>query len=240
MKAHNITLKPSGLRLRGSRRPKAFAAPARLGDHYARFSELEPFHFRQHRRRHAARIVDRLRHGGALQSAQIKANEETEIGRVTKDKKKEAGPQNILIPIDFSAASKNAFRYALDLGREGSHFFLLHVVPPRTEKGRRVPSLIAAARKSLASFAKKDHAEDVRSVQSLVRIGTPFEEILAAARDRDADLIVLGVHDSDLFGGLALGRTADRVSRYAKCPVLLVREPEASASATVGLPLLRD
>jgi universal stress protein A len=158
---------------------------------------------------------------------------------VTKDKKKEAGPQNILIPTDFSAASKNAFRYALDLGREGSRFLLLNVITPKTEKGRKAPSLIAAARRSLTSFAKNDHACDARSMQSLVRIGTPFEEILAAARDRNADLIVLGVHDSEPFGGLAVGRTVDRVSRYAKCPVLLVREPEASASATVGIPLLR-
>ena len=155
---------------------------------------------------------------------------------MTKNKNKEAGKRNILVPIDFTAASRNAFRQALRLGKNGSRFILLHVIPPTTEKGRKRPITIAAARRSLASFAKNGHARRVRSFRYDVRTGTPFQEILAAAQDNNVEIIVLGVDNSGPFSGLALGHTAGRVLRYAKCPVLLVREGSTPGidSSSVG------
>ena len=91
-------------------------------------------------------------------------------------------------------------------------------------KGSDVTHLIAAAEASLTSFSKSDGLDHDHAVQPLVRIGTPFSEILAAAAENDVELIVLGVHDAAPLRGLALGHTAERVSRYAPCPVLLVRE----------------
>jgi nucleotide-binding universal stress UspA family protein len=145
-------------------------------------------------------------------------------------------PTNILVPIDFSAASRNAFRQALHLGRDQSRFILLHVIPPTTEKGGKRSTVIASARRSLASFVRNEHARRVRSFRCDVRAGTPFQEILAAAQDNNVEIIVLGVDNLGPFGGLAVGHTADRVSRYAKCPVLLVREGSTPGtdSSSVG------
>ena len=153
---------------------------------------------------------------------------------MTKNKNKEAGKRNILVPIDFTAASRNAFREALRLGGDQSRFILLHVIPPTTEKGRKRQTVIAAARRSLASFARNGHARHVRSLRYEVRNGTPFQEILAAADDKNVELIVVGVDSSGPFRGLALGHTADRISRYARCPVLLVRD--GSTSGADGVP----
>ena len=58
--------------------------------------------------------------------------------------------QKILVPIDFSAASNNAFEYALRLGEEfGGQLTLLHVVPsePLTRCGehkREIPVMESA------------------------------------------------------------------------------------------------
>ncbi len=133
-------------------------------------------------------------------------------------------PKNILVPIDFSVASKNAFRHALSFSGGDSRIILLHVISPSAEDRRDISSLIDAAKKSLHSFGKSYELPRDRAVRSLVRTGTPFHEILATAKENKVELIVLAVHDLAPFGGLALGHTVDRVSRYAPCPVMLVRE----------------
>ena len=62
-----------------------------------------------------------------------------------------------------------------------------------------------------------------------VRIGIPFEEILKEAEMTGPDLIVVGAKVGPAFGRFLLGGTAERVTRHARCPVLVVRQtrPEA-------------
>lgn len=56
--------------------------------------------------------------------------------------------------------------------------------------------------------------------------GTPFEEIVRFARDKDIDLIVMGTHGHTGLAHLFLGSVAEKVVRRAPCPVLTVRHPE--------------
>jgi nucleotide-binding universal stress UspA family protein len=58
-----------------------------------------------------------------------------------------------------------------------------------------------------------------------VRIGIPFEEILKEAEAIAPDLIVVGAKATSVLGRFLLGGTAERVTRHAPCPVLVVREP---------------
>lgn len=53
--------------------------------------------------------------------------------------------------------------------------------------------------------------------------GVPFEEIVRAAAEESADLIVMGTHGRRGLNRLLLGSVADRVIRLAACPVLTVR-----------------
>lgn len=55
-----------------------------------------------------------------------------------------------------------------------------------------------------------------------IRSGSPAREILAAAADLKADLIVIASHTPDLTNYF-IGATADRVVRHAKCSVLVDR-----------------
>ena len=53
--------------------------------------------------------------------------------------------------------------------------------------------------------------------------GRPFEEICKLARQINADLIVMPTRGQSGFKRILLGSTAERVVRYAPCPVLIAR-----------------
>jgi universal stress protein F len=55
-----------------------------------------------------------------------------------------------------------------------------------------------------------------------LRVGSPAHEILSAATEQNADLIIIASHVPD-FSNYLMGATADRVVRHAKCSVLVVR-----------------
>ena len=55
-------------------------------------------------------------------------------------------------------------------------------------------------------------------------IGHPVDRILAAARDENADLIVLGSRGLTKWKSLVLGSVSEGVVRHATCPVLVARE----------------
>jgi len=69
----------------------------------------------------------------------------------------------------------------------------------------------------------------VGSVTVLVRRGRRVQHILAAAREVDADLIVVGSSRRSGLRGLLRMGVADAVLREARCPVLVVRVPPIAA-----------
>jgi nucleotide-binding universal stress UspA family protein len=60
--------------------------------------------------------------------------------------------------------------------------------------------------------------------QPLLRIGTAYDEIVNAAKEIRADLIVIGSHGRSGFERFLVGSTAERVVQYAPCPVLVVKK----------------
>jgi nucleotide-binding universal stress UspA family protein len=56
----------------------------------------------------------------------------------------------------------------------------------------------------------------------VVRPGHAAELITRYAKERDADLIVLG-HKGHFLRDHLLGSTADRVAHHAHCPVMIVK-----------------
>jgi nucleotide-binding universal stress UspA family protein len=53
--------------------------------------------------------------------------------------------------------------------------------------------------------------------------GKPADEVIAAAREWTAELIVLGTHGRSGVARAVLGSTAEAVVRHAPCPVVVVR-----------------
>ena len=135
---------------------------------------------------------------------------------------REARLQTILVPIDFSAAARKAFRYAIDLaGQYRANLALLHVVRPTASADTK--AAVAAAKHNLADLCKSAGVPADRC-KAVVRTGIPFIEITRVRNGQQHYLLVLGQRNPAALGMLCECHTLERVVRYATCPVLLVRE----------------
>lgn len=150
----------------------------------------------------------------------------------------EALYRRILVPTDFSPQSEEAWRTARRLARAvGAEVVLLHVFVEMSLfsegawSGRRVREVYESTRawvdETLERWASQAQAEEL-AVRTRVRTGVPYREILAAAAEEQADLIVLGTHGRGGLDRALLGSVTDRVIRLAPCPVLAVRSGAAA------------
>lgn len=140
----------------------------------------------------------------------------------------------VIVPTDFSSGSEEALAVAVRLAAvAGSELVLIHVLvraPLFSEgpfAGSRTRDVYDAARRwaeeRLEEWAARARTAGVPARTGL-RTGVPFREIVAAATDERADLIVMGTHGRGGIDRALLGSVADRVIRLAPCPVLTVRE----------------
>ena len=71
-------------------------------------------------------------------------------------------------------------------------------------------------------------------VQTRVLSGSPANEIVKAATEMGADLVVVGSGSRGLSDTILLGSTAQRVQHSAPCPVLVVRPAPRKARKSRG------
>jgi len=150
----------------------------------------------------------------------------------------DAGPhggvfRRILCGVDFSDASSQALQYALSLAAEANgRLTLLHVVEwmpdttvpiqPHFDFQRYGESLVAEARARLTQLVPRETREWC-DIDTSVRVGKPYQEILGRATQESADLIVMGVQGRGPVDRMLFGSTTQHVVRKAPCPVLTVR-----------------
>lgn len=142
--------------------------------------------------------------------------------------------KKILVPVDFSPASKNAFRYALSVGKLfGAELTVLYVVSLATSSGFAINGVppfseddLSSGEKNLSALTAAAQAQGFDNARASIRIGVPSHEIVEAAKDEDIDLIVIATHGYTGWKHFCIGSTAERVVRAAPCPVLVVREKE--------------
>jgi nucleotide-binding universal stress UspA family protein len=134
----------------------------------------------------------------------------------------------VLFATDFSPEAVNAAPYAISLAEEHqARLTLLNVIHERVQETRhaRVESSVANVMYELHEIVPQD-AELWCRPEAVVEYGEPGARILEAAKQRDADLIVLGVRSAAGRLGAAahLERAvAHKVVAHATCPVLTVR-----------------
>jgi nucleotide-binding universal stress UspA family protein len=137
--------------------------------------------------------------------------------------------QKILIAVDGSYGGERAAQVGLGLaGRLGSRVVLVHVLdgwstaPPRlTQVGREEAR---AQGQTLLTRWQAGAAQRGLEVEIRLReLTEPAEGIVAVAQQEDCDLIVMGTHSREGLARLLLGSVAERASRLAPVPVLLVR-----------------
>jgi len=144
--------------------------------------------------------------------------------------------RRILVPVDFSDTSKKALQYAVPLAAAfDAEVVLVHVMEPfglPPEMGYLPPELAVSqqelegsAREGLEKLRAGEIGRRART-QVKVRVGVPWHEIISAANESNADLIILSTHGRTGLRHALLGSVAERVVRHAPCPVLVVRERE--------------
>lgn len=141
--------------------------------------------------------------------------------------------KRILCPVDFSAASDRALRYAFSLAEEAkARLTVLHVLEwfPDQEIREHRHFDVPEYRRFLEEDARRRLAdaipEDVRTwcePAEKVGCGKAWREILRVAEDEMSDAIVMGVHGRGALDVALFGSTANHVVRQAHCPVLTVR-----------------
>jgi nucleotide-binding universal stress UspA family protein len=136
--------------------------------------------------------------------------------------------KKILVPIDFSDCSKKALLYAIPFARQfGAEMILLSVVEPYPAVPEMAPTdfeTVGDTRRELETLRKT--VPEAVHASIAVRTGSPSNEIAEAASDLDADLIIIATHGRKGITRMMLGSTAEKVVRYASCPVLIVRQSE--------------
>lgn len=139
--------------------------------------------------------------------------------------------RKILVPTDFSDASRQALPHAVEFASQfGASLTLAYVLPTAMpaeliqmgivfEKER----LALEARTQLARFRERELPAKL-PVEALVLEGGAAQEIARLARASDIDLIITATHGHTGLKHVWLGSTAERIVRHAPCPVLVVRE----------------
>ena len=147
--------------------------------------------------------------------------------------------RRILCPIDFSDFSRGTVGQAAALARAFNAELQALFVFPRAlqgDPGAGVhavdPGVRSAVAQDLVHLFGSARTSGV-PVEVTLRAGDPVAEILAAAHEAPADLIVMGSHGRSGVKRWALGTVADRVLRDAPCAVVTC-VPSGAGPAAVG------
>jgi nucleotide-binding universal stress UspA family protein len=148
---------------------------------------------------------------------------------------------SILCACDFSAASRRALDYALSLAQEAkSVLTVLHVVEWSPEQDVREHRHLDAGgyrryledeARGLLEAAIPDEARLWCDIHTVVGMGRVPGEIERVARERKADLIVMGIEGRGPVDMMLFGSTTRHVIRESGLPVLTVGTRRALPAA---------
>ena len=140
--------------------------------------------------------------------------------------------KKILCPTDFSDISINAIDWAISLASSlHARLCLLHIVDQLHSFEHYqilvlTPKEIAEKLETQANEELNKIARKIKKkvkVETAVKQGKAFLEIIKTAKEQDIDLIVIGSHGRTGLSQVLIGSVAEKVSRKAPCPVLIVR-----------------
>lgn len=135
----------------------------------------------------------------------------------------------ILVAIDGSPAGQKALEHALELAKlTGASLVALTIEGPLPAYAATVGEVDEVKHEkdvffeTVARLARDQAEREGVRIEAIVRSGHAADSIVREAREREADIVVVG-HKGHFLGDYLLGSTADRVAHHAPCPVLIVR-----------------
>lgn len=151
--------------------------------------------------------------------------------------------KRILVPLDGSETANKALLTALQLARDsGGRVRLVHVIEELAYvsgyeqfgaySGELFTAMHDTGTRVLQDGMALAHTAGVEADKLLFdNLGGRLAEVIAnAAREWDADLIVVGTHGRRGVGRLLLGSGAEQIIRLAPVPVLVIRSSADSGA----------
>jgi len=142
--------------------------------------------------------------------------------------------RRLLSPTDFSGPACTCVRTASELAEHfGAELLLVNVVPalpgvpPDPNYVFKIPEYEKYLHADAAEQLRKAREELVGknvNVRTMVGHGSAAEEIVTIAKVESVDLIVISTHGSTGLERFVFGSVAEKVVRWAECPVLTVRQ----------------
>lgn len=134
--------------------------------------------------------------------------------------------KHVLLATDFTGASQRALEMALALTADcAAMLTVVHTCEVPVYVEPTVPEaltpLVQRARSKLDDLVGSVQAA-CPGARGVLKVGVPWEQILAAAAESRADLIVMGTHGRRGIDHAVMGSMAERVVQFSPVPVLTV------------------
>ncbi len=140
--------------------------------------------------------------------------------------------KRILFCTDFSENADFAFDFAIDSAtrRPGCTLYLLHVIPePDAQFWKtyiyEVDNVDSKAKHDIDAKIQETYLPRVPegvNLEIAIEVGKDYAKILEFADQKDVDLIIIGRQGRSSFGKVFFGSVTEKVTRKAKCAVLVV------------------
>jgi nucleotide-binding universal stress UspA family protein len=143
---------------------------------------------------------------------------------------------NIVVPVDFSQAARNAVRLAGALALKfGATLTATHIVPSFAAFNYAFPGDVQEFEKKAFDEARKLLPEEIPQAfrdrlhtRTVVKAGEVRDELLGIVGDEKADLVVMGTHGRRGVERFFLGSTTENMLRRIPVPILTVSERGSS------------
>jgi nucleotide-binding universal stress UspA family protein len=129
--------------------------------------------------------------------------------------------RTVLCPVNFTHVAREALQYASALAASFDAELAVMYVAEGIDQPM-LPQLEAA----FSNWIDPHVRDRCRYNQIVLRNGDPAEHVIKMSQKLGADLIVIGAQHKWFSDATVIGTTTERITRFAKCPVLtIVRRP---------------
>lgn len=160
--------------------------------------------------------------------------------------------KKILVPIDFSKCSLLALDVAADIAvRSHSEIYLLHIIElpsaysdfsslgewdgvsgGTSEEVHYMVELLKATKKKMENVKNSPVLKGI-AVHNIIEVGSINQRVAESAKKNDIDLVVMGSQGASGVSGLIVGSNAEKVVRYSKIPVLIIKDKYLKAPQNI-------
>lgn len=135
--------------------------------------------------------------------------------------------RKIMVGYDGSKQADKALEVALSLAQSVDCKVLVFAVarPPEPATMVELDAMLDDAKEHYEESFKKirKSAEELDvELDTAIAVGHPIQQIVHRAEEDHIDLIILGRRGRSRFERMLVGSTAEKVLRYAHCPVMII------------------